>query len=223
MGKCYFLALILLMACSQTKETIDNDVETIVINTEATADSTDVSSIIKEIRLVPLEEKENNFLEGVDKILITENYYVLFDRYGSNQINLYDKEGKFIRQVGSKGDGPLEVRQVNDYWLNEEGCLEIYDFSLKKIVVFDDTFQADSAFKTKDLLIFQSVTKLLDHDGYVGFKSYDSYNGPFNNVHYKLGFLDENFRLKNTALNYSSELDGFLITTPINPFETGFN
>ncbi|WP_215225172.1 6-bladed beta-propeller [Echinicola shivajiensis] len=219
MRKYYFLALALLMACSHAKESIKNRVETIEINTEEIEDSVDVSSLIKEIRLVPLEEIEDNYLKGVDRVLITEDHYILFDRFMSDEVKVYDRQGKFVKRLGEKGEGPLEVRQINDYWLNDEGSLEIYDFNLKKIVVFDKDFNADSSFRTKDLLIFSNVTKLLGHEGYVGFKSYSHHNGPFNNLHYKLGFLDKDFGLKNTALSYSPELDGTLIVTPINPFE----
>ncbi|WP_186756099.1 6-bladed beta-propeller [Echinicola salinicaeni] len=207
------------MACTQAKETIKNDVETIVINTEEIEDSVDISSIIKEIRFVPLEDKDGNYLKGADRVLITKDHYILFDRFNSGEVKVYDRLGKLVKQVGEKGPGPLEVRQINDYWLNEEGCLEIYDFNLKKIVVFDKEFIADSSFRTKDLLIFNNVIPMVGGQGYVGFKSFSHHNGPFNKVHYKLGFLDKDFGLKNTALDYSPELDGALVTTPISPFE----
>ncbi|MBD8489873.1 6-bladed beta-propeller [Echinicola sp. CAU 1574] len=219
MSKYYFLALALLMACTKAKETIKNDVETIVINTEEIEDSVDISSVIKEIRFVPLEDKDGDYLKGADRVLITKDHYILFDRFNSDEVKVYDRLGKLVKQVGEKGPGPLEVRQINDYWLNEEGCLEIYDFNLKKIVVFDKEFIADSSFRTKDPLIFSSVTKLIGHEGYVGFKSYSPYNGPFDNEFYKLGFLDKDFSLESTALNYFPELDGALVTTPISPFE----
>ncbi|GAB3663755.1 hypothetical protein GCM10028791_39260 [Echinicola sediminis] len=97
--------------------------------------------------------------------------------------------------------------------------MEIYDFNLKKIVVFDKEFIADSSFRTKDPLIFNNVIPMVGGQGYVGFKSYSHHNGPYNDVYYKLGFLDKEFSLKKTALNYSPGLDGVLVVTPINPFE----
>ncbi|WP_200975729.1 6-bladed beta-propeller [Echinicola sp. 20G] len=219
MSKYYFLALALLVACTQAKETIKNDVETIVINTEEIEDSVDISSIIKEIRFVPLEDKDGDYLKGADRVLITKDHYILFDRFNSGEVKVYDRLGKLVKQVGEKGPGPLEVRQINDYWLNEEGCLEIYDFNLKKIVVFDKEFIAESSFKTKDPLIFHNVTQLVGDDGgYVGFKAYSGFNGPFNDVYYKIGFLDKDFSLKNTALSYPAELDWASVTVPISPF-----
>ncbi|GAB3663760.1 hypothetical protein GCM10028791_39270 [Echinicola sediminis] len=107
MTKYYFFVLALLLGCSQAKESIQEGGETIVINTEIIEDSVDVSSLIKEIRFVPLEDKDGNYLKGVDRVLITKDHYILFDRFKSGEVKVYDRLGKLVKQVGEKGGGAI--------------------------------------------------------------------------------------------------------------------
>ncbi|AWW31293.1 hypothetical protein DN752_14810 [Echinicola strongylocentroti] len=212
------IIIIVILACAEKKaKPKESGVENITINTTSIKDTADVSDRINSINIIKLKENESQHLGNVHKVLVRPQHYVIVDRLDTDQIFLYDKKGNFIKSLVHQGNGPMEINQVNDCWFNNNGTLEVYDYSLKKVVVYNEEYEPDSSYKTPPSILFSNVEPIPE-GGYVAFNGYSGYNGPFEGNNYKIGFLNDDFNLKATALSYPDELNKALITSPLNPF-----
>ena len=64
-----------------------------------------VSEFADTVMYIPLETNSKSFLKRVIQIQITDKYIFI---NGRDQLLLFSREGKFIRQIGKKGKGPGE-------------------------------------------------------------------------------------------------------------------
>lgn len=96
-------------------------------------ETVNLSRIGKELSYLPLETSPQCLIQEIDKILFSKSFIFVNDT--RNRLLQFDKNGKFLRQIGSLGRGPEEYLFVYDFCLNEE-TNEIYIFSLDKMLVF---------------------------------------------------------------------------------------
>lgn len=174
----------------------------------------DISDLIEEIRVFPLEEVEGSMLGDVEKVLLMEEYMVVFDRMETKKIVVFGREGRFVKSLEIVGDGPGKVAQINDVWLNNEGNLEIYDFSSKRVLILNDQFEVEKAIRAKDRILFHYMLNMPGSDGYVAFAG--GYSGQQGDPS-KLAFLDNELAVQHTALPFDSLLMGASISIPISP------
>jgi hypothetical protein len=80
--------------------------------------SVSLSSIGKILEYIPLETTPNSMMGDIQNIQFTTDYIFITARsaYGLLQ---FDRKGKFIRIVGSRGRGPGEYRQIRDFCLDQ--------------------------------------------------------------------------------------------------------
>ncbi len=84
---------------------------------------------------------ENYIFTRVSDIEVDEegNIYVLDSR--ECQIQIYDKDGKYLKTIGRKGEGPGEFQRARRMTLDAKG--KLYVNEIKKIIIFgeDGTFE----------------------------------------------------------------------------------
>lgn len=98
--------------------------------------SINLSRIGKELKYIPIETKPECLIKKIDKILFSAEYIFISDY---DRLLQFDKNGKFIRQIGSAGRGPAEYINVNDFCVNEQEK-EIYITFISppsKLMIFD--------------------------------------------------------------------------------------
>ncbi|MDR2382748.1 MAG: 6-bladed beta-propeller [Prevotellaceae bacterium] len=94
-----------------------------------------LSEIVEDIVFIPLETTEKCLIGRIRSIHCSNDYIIIIDA-DPNQILLFDKAGKFIRTIGSKGQGPGEY--IYPFWaalINDE--LFIWDLMLNKTFCYD--------------------------------------------------------------------------------------
>ena len=94
-----------------------------------------LSTIASEIRYVPLETTKNSLLRrstGSIKYL-GEKYIV----YGSEEVLLFDQNGKFISRVADRGQGPQDIKEDVDYIIVDPVTNNFYVFTTGKVLKFD--------------------------------------------------------------------------------------
>jgi len=108
-----------------------------------------LSNIGKELTFIPLETKPECLIQKIKKINFSSSY--IFVSEFTNLLQ-FDKNGKFIRRIGSAGTGPGEYPQVGDFCINE-GKNEIYVIfsSASKLLIFG----FDGVFKKSVSLSFR--------------------------------------------------------------------
>lgn len=195
---------------------INLDAIAISVDASNIKDSVDLSTIIKGVDIIPLKEQEDNFIGEVWKVMLSGDFYVVFDRYVTKRIHVYTANGELYKSIIPNGDGPNEILQISDCWVNDNGNLEVYDFQLNRIMVFDEKFNPQKTYKGKSHLFLNSVQNI--GTKYVGFSGYNDYNKAFRGNYYKMAVMDSNFRIEKTAFHFDRKLKGALISTPVNPF-----
>ena len=125
------------------------------ISVESTEKSTLLLSEISEnIEAIELELTDNSLLFRIEKVSYTEEYIVIGGG-GKKNIWLFNRHGKFIRKIGSVGQGPGEYVFVHDFTIDTknkqiivvsvDGKYIVYDFEgklIKESVTIDDATTA---------------------------------------------------------------------------------
>lgn len=216
----FFLILILntllFQSCNKKIENANDQLPTgiqISVDASRVVDSIDVSTIVKEIAITPLKPNEGDYLSEVWKVIYHDNLFIVFDKYGSQRIHIYNANGELYKSIVPTGNGPNEVSHITDCWIDENGHLEIYDSSLNRILLFDENYIPKRSFKGVDRLSLTAIQKI--ENKYITF---GGFNTTHNNEYFKVGILDDSFKIVNAAFYYDEIFRGALITTPTTPF-----
>jgi hypothetical protein len=86
--------------------------------------------------LVLGEETPGPYLfSSINGIEVSDKYIYVLDSKMA-KVNVYDLKGRFIREIGRKGEGPGEFMIPGSFYLSDKGDLYIYDLQRKRISVF---------------------------------------------------------------------------------------
>lgn len=79
------------------------------------------------IELIPLETSQDALIAGVSKMIVHQNKYYTLDKTQC-LIFVFDKTGKFLFKIGTKGQGAGEYSFIQDFTINPfSGKLEILE------------------------------------------------------------------------------------------------
>lgn len=129
------MLLILLMACNKTaikSPIVSYNIENAVKNVEHVM----LSDIANDIVYIPLETTKESIVANIRNIIFTSEYILVEDDF--EKLLLFNKDGKFLRRIGQKGNGPDEYLSANNIRIsssNEE--LYVFDGNRLKIMVFN--------------------------------------------------------------------------------------
>ncbi|GHT59000.1 hypothetical protein AGMMS50239_04660 [Bacteroidia bacterium] len=135
--KRYFLSItaiaFLVLSCSKTKQ---GDLLEIPIDIHQNS-SLPLSEITDEIKAIELEltDKSTINTDAFGRVLIYNDYIVVLNDYGK-EIILFDGNGRFIRQIGSRGQGPGEFIRVHGITADIQNE-RIFVSTYKKIICYD--------------------------------------------------------------------------------------
>jgi hypothetical protein len=131
---CITVLAFLLLSCSNTKQ---GNLLEIPIDIDQN-NSLALSEIAEEIKVIELELTDKSTLKMDDiagNLLIYDDFIVVLNDYG-REIILFDNHGKFIRQIGSRGQGPGEFTRVHSITADIQNE-KIFVASFKKIICYD--------------------------------------------------------------------------------------
>ena len=100
-------------SCSNNEETIN--VETIIVDEKIKNDIKD--EII--CKFIPLQTTDECLFEDIRAIDIVEDNIYIIDRKGDH-LFVFDLSGKFITQIGKRGDGPGEYLLLTNFHVDKE-------------------------------------------------------------------------------------------------------
>ena len=90
----------------------------------------DFGSVLKSVRLVPLETTNKSLLDNIRKIITTDEYIYILDEYKGCSVIIFTKDGKFVKRF-SHGQGPGELLRLYDI---------DYDFQKDELVAYQHSF-----------------------------------------------------------------------------------
>ena len=117
------LTIIIIIACntnkrgSTTSKSIDIpyfvDIEKNLTETK----SVSLSSIGKQLEYIPLETNPNCMIEGIENISLSEDFIFIADY---TKILQFDRNGKFLKQIGANGRGPGEYLGITGFCIDQK-------------------------------------------------------------------------------------------------------
>jgi hypothetical protein len=84
-----------------------------------------MSSFFKKVNTIILEDHDYALIGNISAIQVHEEYIFVLDYHIAKKLFIFDRTGKFVRQIGSTGQGPGEYLTINDFCLDCENR-EVY-------------------------------------------------------------------------------------------------
>ncbi|WP_172918398.1 6-bladed beta-propeller [Capnocytophaga canis] len=152
-------------------------------------------NLVNEVKIIPLETNNKSLIDGIYKIITTEEYIYIMDNFKDGGILIFDRNGKFIKRF-SHGQGPGELSRLYDI---------DYDFKNDELVAYQHSFllffdKVGNFLRQKRLpLGFNNL--VVTDDGYI-FKTLSKRGDPHleDKRDYTLLLASKNFKLNFVAL-----------------------
>ena len=95
-----------------------------------------LSSVFKQVKLIPLETNENCLLGTISNVELFDDTLYVLDEFNAKALFVFDLKGKFIRKIGRRGKGPGEYRRPTSFSIDAVKR-EIFILNDRKILVFN--------------------------------------------------------------------------------------
>ena len=86
-----------------------------------------LDSFIDSITIIPLETNDNCLFRQAIMQVKEHNGLIYFNNF-TQQLLVFDAEGNFIREIGSRGQGPGEFLDMRDFIFTSDETIEILDY-----------------------------------------------------------------------------------------------
>ncbi|WP_172918609.1 6-bladed beta-propeller [Capnocytophaga canis] len=152
-------------------------------------------SLVNEVKIIPLETNNKSLVDGIYKIITTEEHIYIMDNFKDGGILIFNKNGKFIKRF-SHGQGPGELSRLYDI---------DYDFKNNELVAFQHSFllffDKVGNFLRRERLPLGFDNLLVTDDGYI-FKTYPSQGNEHlkENEKYTFLFSNKTFKINSVAV-----------------------
>jgi hypothetical protein len=139
--KIYFMAIGLLLASCNNSINSDLpygiDLEKSITN----INSIPLSTLGRKLEYVPLETDTACLIQNISNAFLTDSLIFISDY---KRLFKFDKDGKFLKQIGSKGRGPGEYPSLGNFIIDQYSR-EIFVLSSRIVLVydFDGNFKRD--------------------------------------------------------------------------------
>lgn len=117
------LLVILLFSCSKSEQ--KNNAKTLIFSEEINNEINDQITC----KFIPLETTDNCLFGDISVVDIVDDKIYIVDREG-NHLFVFDLSGKFITQIGKRGNGPGEYMSISNLHIDKE----------KQIITLADAF-----------------------------------------------------------------------------------
>jgi len=119
------LILYLLTGCNSTDKSVEKSLRLYV---DLDVPSTPLNELFDSIKVIPLETNDNSLIVYPVQINIYNDTICLFDNH-TKTISIFSLNGKFIRTIGNKGNGPGEYTYISGYSINKNnGNIRLLSF-----------------------------------------------------------------------------------------------
>ena len=106
-----------------------------------------LDSFISEITVIPLETNDKCLLrEHLHGVKVHQDL-IYFNNMGQ-ELYVFDMNGKFVREISSRGQGPGEFLMVHDFIFTNEGTIEILDYQKIECFTLEGNYIETKRFNT---------------------------------------------------------------------------
>ena len=115
----YTICMIMMSSCFRE----NSEIHIIDIDSPAESIELKLSDLLKDIKVIPLETKDDVLLAAQGVFKVSSKYIVY---YSSSEMHLFDKDGKHLKLLTISGGGPNEFSQVSNAFINDENDMLYY-------------------------------------------------------------------------------------------------
>lgn len=134
MYKLFVAFLIFISAVSCSKDNAKEICAEIDFSTESSVNASE----LLDVSFVKLETNDNCVLGGVSQCCKIDTCILILDNMMSRALYLFSDNGRFIRQIGVRGNGPCEYVRPFSFSVNEENhTLSVIDIGAQKVLVYN--------------------------------------------------------------------------------------
>lgn len=77
--------------------------------------------------------------------------------YGNNRVLVFDFQGKLLRIIGRKGQGPAEFSKPSGLHIFKDGGLAVADLGNRRIQIFGKDWEFDKSIKTRSVQVADMI------------------------------------------------------------------
>lgn len=107
--------------------------------------------------IIPLQTVQQSILNRIDRIILKDDYMLI----QSKGVYIFDRDGKFIRQIGCPGNGPGEYHKIIDAAIDNDNNIVIFSDDYKFIYYSKDGKYLRQE-RIKDKKIFSAMLFIKD-------------------------------------------------------------
>lgn len=150
-----FLFFSILLLCSCSKHEQATSVKTLSFGDNYEFDINDIISY----KFIPLETSDNCLISNIKQVVIIDNK--IYINSGGDKLLVFDIFGKFITQIGNKGNGPGEYRAIWNFNIDiEKQNIMVADAGQNRIIYY--TLDNYKHIETKTIFYFTDCCWLSD-------------------------------------------------------------
>ncbi len=215
-NRLFFLMIIVFFSCS------DSNIPRYYINTikiDGLPDNVySFFDIVEDYQIIKLETIADGLIGQIHKLIITQDKIFILDLLSARSVFCFDRNGNFIRIIGSQGRGPGEWLQPQDIAFHEDTqTFIIYCSSNRKIIFY--TINGDYIDEINLGLKFKSL-EFINKDTIIGF-SHGVYNihPDYGELPFDLITFNAELNILNTQFFNNTEINiGKTVVTKYNYF-----
>jgi hypothetical protein len=207
----FFEVALLLVGCRNSD--LDNSMLPYNIDLEKginNINSMPLSTLGSKLEYIPLETDPDCLIETISNVSVTDSFIFVS---GSDQLLLFDINGNYIRQIGTKGRGPGEYTSVGDFIIDNEQR-EIYILSSRMVLVCD----FEGRFKRDFKIDFPSRQFIMDENDNLILHPFNIPQ-PTTDTVYSWYIYDKTGTIRTKLLNTLKRVNGGVIV-PFSPLYT---
>lgn len=132
------MALLIFGNCTKSNQENPTEVQTISIRGKSFQEGTKLSSLVKQVQIIPLETHNKCLVGDPIQVELTSEFIFYLEYPANSGIRVFSKNGKYIRSIGTKGKGPHEYREILSMsLLPEQEKIFLIDWISKKTIEFN--------------------------------------------------------------------------------------
>lgn len=144
-----------------------------------------LNEVFEEIEYIPLETREECMIDYIRNMSLSESYALIFS---NDKLLLFRRDGRFVRTIGQRGNGPDEYVFVQRTFLDDEKRrIEVFVRGAVLLYSYDGEFLEKINISNKEFALVK------EKDYYIGQRSRPYY--PFGEDIYSLFKYDQEYRL----------------------------
>lgn len=183
---------IMIYSCSQSSKNQNSLTPNHIVCEWKVNENKSISDLIDSVEYVPLESHPDGLFKAIDKLMVRNGKYFIFDCFGQNQVMVFDSTGKFLFPVGKKGRAPGEYLRIRNFTV-DDNCVYLINNDANTLMIYDNT---DGHFVgQKKLPFFAFDVSVCDNNDLI-FSWYSNKEGTANDEPYKIMVTDKEINIQ---------------------------